>query len=198
MLLHIQLIACLCTSPHAGRTFTIQSDNRVSLALFPPGTGRRLICFLHSISLAADPLMHLSEQKTWVCLYSLYRHLVLVIKAFSLIKKHYDFTSSGHKSIQALWQELHWINTRKFLQAKGNQDEEKYGQESHMWGFPRGAVVNNLPANAGDAGDVGSIPGSERSPEVGNGNPLQYSCLENSMDRGAWWATFREVTKSQT
>ena len=64
MLLHIQLIACLCTSPHAGRTFTIQSDNRVSLALFPPGTGRRLICFLHSISLAADPLMHLSEQKT--------------------------------------------------------------------------------------------------------------------------------------
>ena len=67
-----------------------------------------------------------------------------------------------------------------------------------MWGFPRGAVVNNLPANAGDAGDVGSIPGSERSPEVGNGNPLQYSCLENSMDRGAWWATLREVTKSQT
>ena len=67
-----------------------------------------------------------------------------------------------------------------------------------MWGFPCGAVVNNLPANAGDAGDVGSIPGSERSPEVGNGNPLQYSCLENSMDRGAWWATLREVTKSQT
>ena len=67
-----------------------------------------------------------------------------------------------------------------------------------MWGFPGGAVVKNLPANAGDSGDVGSTPGSERSPGVGNGNPLQDSCLENSMDRGAWWATLCEVTKSQT
>ena len=50
-------------------------------------------------------------------------------------------------------------------------------------------MVKNLPANAGDAGDVGSIPGSRRSPGVGNGNPLQYSCLGNPMDRGAWWAT---------
>ena len=53
-------------------------------------------------------------------------------------------------------------------------------------------------ANAGDARDVGSIPGLERSPREGHGNPLQYSCLENPMDRGAWWATAREVTKSQT
>ena len=50
-------------------------------------------------------------------------------------------------------------------------------------------LVNNLPANAGDAREVGSIPGSGRSPGVGNGNLLQYSCLENSMDREAWWAT---------
>ena len=46
--------------------------------------------------------------------------------------------------------------------------------------------------------DLGSIPGSGRSPEEGNGNPLQYSCLEGSMDRGAWWATVREVTKNLT
>ena len=46
--------------------------------------------------------------------------------------------------------------------------------------------------------DVGSIPGSGRSPEEGHGNPLQYSCLENPMDRGAWWATVHSVTKSQT
>ena len=51
-------------------------------------------------------------------------------------------------------------------------------------GFPGGSVVKNPPANAGDARDAGSIPGSERSPGVGNGNPLQYSCLENPMDRG--------------
>ena len=50
-------------------------------------------------------------------------------------------------------------------------------------------VVKNLPANAGGAGDAGSIPESGRSPGGGNGNPLQYSCLENPMDRGAWWAT---------
>ena len=47
-------------------------------------------------------------------------------------------------------------------------------------------VVKNLPASAGDGRNVGLIPGSGRSPGVGNGNPLQYSCLENSMDRGAW------------
>ena len=58
-------------------------------------------------------------------------------------------------------------------------------------------VVNKQPANAGDVTHVGSIPGSGRSPGVGNGNPLQYSWLENSIDRGAWWATVHRVTKSQ-
>ena len=57
--------------------------------------------------------------------------------------------------------------------------------------------VKNPPANAGDTGDMGLIPGSGRSPGRGNGNPLQYSCLENSMNRGAWWATVHGVTKSQ-
>ena len=55
--------------------------------------------------------------------------------------------------------------------------------------FPDGTVVKNLPANAGDARDTGLMLKSGRSPEGGNGNPLQYSCLENYMDRGAWWAT---------
>ena len=59
-------------------------------------------------------------------------------------------------------------------------------------------MVENLPANAGDAGDMGSVPGSGRSPAVGNGNPFQYSCLENPMDRGAWWATVHGLAKSQT
>ena len=53
-------------------------------------------------------------------------------------------------------------------------------------GFPSDSGIKNPPANAGDAGDMGLTPGSGRSPGVGNGNPLQYSCLENSMDRGAW------------
>ena len=53
-------------------------------------------------------------------------------------------------------------------------------------GFPSDSGVKNPPASAGDAGDMGSIPGSGRSPGGGNGNPLQYFCLENSMDREAW------------
>ena len=52
--------------------------------------------------------------------------------------------------------------------------------------FPGSEVVKNLPVNAGDARDMGSILGSGRSPGVGNGDPLQYSCPENSTDRGAW------------
>ena len=59
-------------------------------------------------------------------------------------------------------------------------------------------VVKNLSANAGDARDAGSFPGSGRFSGVGNGNPFQYSCLENSTDRGAWQATFNGVAKSQS
>ena len=57
-------------------------------------------------------------------------------------------------------------------------------------------MVKYLSANAGDVRDVGSIPGMGRYPRVGNGNPLQYSCQENSMDRGAWQATVHGITKS--
>ena len=59
-------------------------------------------------------------------------------------------------------------------------------------------VLKNPPANAGNKRDKGSILGSGRSPEGGHGNPLQYSCLENPMNRGAWWVTVHGVPKSQT
>ena len=62
-------------------------------------------------------------------------------------------------------------------------------------GFPGGSVVKNLLANARD---VGLIPALGRSPGKRNGTPLQYCCLENPMDRGAWWATVHGVTKSHT
>ena len=61
--------------------------------------------------------------------------------------------------------------------------------------FPGGSRIKNSPANAGD---MDSITQSRRSPGGGHGNPLQYSCLENPMDRGAWWATVHGVSKSQT
>ena len=64
--------------------------------------------------------------------------------------------------------------------------------------FPGGAVVKNSPAKAGDTRDVGSILGSGRCPGEINDNPLQYSCLENPMNRGAWQATVHGVTKNWT
>ena len=68
------------------------------------------------------------------------------------------------------------------------------------WGSPTpvAQLVKNPPASAGDTRDAGSIPGSGRSPGEGNSNPLLSSCLENSMDRGAWWATIHGVAKSRT
>ena len=74
---------------------------------------------------------------------------------------------------------IEWINTKVLLYSTS---------------FPFGTVVKYPLASAGDIGDIGSIPGSGRSPGGGNGNALQYSCLENPKDRGAWWAT---VHKSQ-
>ena len=65
-------------------------------------------------------------------------------------------------------------------------------------GFTGGSVVKNLPVKAGNRRVMGSIPGSGRSHGGGNGNPLQYSCLENPISRGARWATVRGVAKSQT
>ena len=63
-------------------------------------------------------------------------------------------------------------------------------------GFPGGAVGKYLLANAGDAGDKGLIPGLGRSSDGGYDNPLQYSCLENPLDRGSWWATAPGVSKN--
>ena len=67
-----------------------------------------------------------------------------------------------------------------------------------MLGFPGGVRVKNLIANVRDIRDVGSIPGSGKSPGRGNSNPPQYSCLENPMDGGAWRAMVHRVAKSQT
>ena len=65
------------------------------------------------------------------------------------------------------------------------------------WGFPGGSVVKNLPANAGDTGDIDLIPDLGRSPGGGKGHLRQYSCLENPLDRGIWQATVHGVAKSR-
>ena len=97
-----------------------------------------------------------------------------------------------------------WLNTEPNLtvrdqklcpQLPGKPDTCKGLAIAKMGGFPGGSEVK---ASACNAGDLGSIPGSGRSPGEGNGNPLQYSCPKNPMDGGAWWATVQGVTNSRT
>ena len=113
------------------------------------------------------------------------------------------------------WQ--HWLDGRESEWTPGDGDgqggltccdswgrkesdttEQLNWTECHGGASQMALVVKNLPANAGDTRDVGSVLRSGKSPGGGNGNPLQYSCLENSMDRGAWWATAHGVAKSRT
>ena len=74
----------------------------------------------------------------------------------------------------------------------------EYSSLCYTVGFPGDAVVKNPPANAEDTRDSGSIPGSGKSSRVENGSPLQYSCLENSIDRESWWVIVQGVANSWT
>ena len=85
---------------------------------------------------------------------------------------------------------MHWVI---LMACVGNFDNLP-----ETWALQVGLVVKNPPVYAGDARDTGLVPGLGRSPGQGNGNSLQYSCLGNSMDRGAWGATVHETTMSQT
>ena len=85
-----------------------------------------------------------------------------------------------------------------FLAERGRAENSSMSPVSQLPSAQYNSVVQNPPVNAGDAGDTCSIPGSGRSPGGGNGNPLQYSCLKNPMNRGAWRATVHGVVKSWT
>ena len=91
--------------------------------------------------------------------------------------------SIGSQRLGHNWNNLALMTSIDFM--------EIYPHINTNTGFPGGGEVKNLPVNAGDVGDVGSIPGLGRFPRGGNGSPLQYSCLENPMDRGAWRAVVR-------
>ena len=103
------------------------------------------------------------------------------------------------------WQRMkrriaYWHNGHEFELTLGDSGEQRslvgYSPWGHTkWGSPAGSDSKESACNAGD---LTSIPGSRRSPGEGNGDSLQYSCLENYMDRGAWWATVHGVAKSGT
>ena len=107
---------------------------------------------------------------------------------------------------QTLWRKMRtqkniWVFLRWWEHMNPHQRRHWFGCSSWRSGLPSGVVVKkkkNPPANVGDVRYPGSIPGSGRSLGEGNGNLLQYSCLGNPMDRGAWWATVHWVTESQT
>ena len=93
---------------------------------------------------------------------------------------------------------LPWAEEPARLQSVGLHRVRHTVATWHSEGFPSGSVVKDLPANAGEIGEAGSVPGWGRSHGGGNGNPLHYSCLENPVDRGAWRAAVPGVTESDT
>ena len=125
------------------------------------------------------------------------------------------YSPCGHKEL-GMTEHAHMLsdhkfkstNLRKRAQAIKNPTEKQYifqninilsvRNKENPGTCQVALVVKNPPANAGDVRDLGSIPGSGRPPGEGHGNPLQYSCLENPMDREAWQGTVHGVTKSQT
>ena len=90
---------------------------------------------------------------------------------------------------------LHYMRLESLPLNLGCENPYLFVQQIFIERFPGGSVVKNPPANTEDIEDSGLIPGLGRCPRVGNGNPLQCSCLENFMDRGACWTTIHGVTK---
>ena len=116
-----------------------------------------------------------------------------LIQIFTVYGKHKVYEIQTSVSISSNFGELNKLGT-KF-------GETLFSEYFRFWNYRWGIVpcmVMNLPGNAGKEGCVGSIPGSGRSPGGGNGNPLQYSCLDNPIIRGSWQATIHGVTKSRT
>ena len=98
-----------------------------------------------------------------------------------------------YKNTENIWNKAEELRTFKGLRFKWTLDSEAIYSKSQVV-----IVVKNTPVHAGGIRDAGSIPGSGRSPGGGRGNPLQYSCLENPMDRGAWQATVHSVAQGRT
>ena len=138
------------------------------------------------------PCMHLSKQRfRWLQFED--NLLQLLMAASAAVHAGMGFHSHECKS-RSLIDQLKAHQPFEVAKRRSPGEARGIGDKSHIQrGFPGGAVVKNTPTNVGDARDTGSISGSGRSPGEGNGNPLQYSCLGNPMNRGACWATVHGV-----
>ena len=124
------------------------------------------------------------------------------LQADSLLSEPQEKTSlllSPDLNIKQAFERCHQLLDWRFCTPTCPQ--ASYNNSYHFqkaWASQVALAVKNLPAKAGDRRDTGSTPSLGRYPEEGHGNPLQHSCLENAMDREAWWATVYRVTKNQT
>ena len=128
------------------------------------------------------------NRKTGLQLRLAFSCCVTLCQLFNLSFPRASLVAQRLKRLPTMWET--WVR------SLGQEDWRRKWQPTPVFlGFPGGSEVKE---SAHNAGDLGSIPGSGRSPGEGNSNPLQYSCLENPMDEGAWWATVHRVAKSQT
>ena len=125
------------------------------------------------------------------------RHDWSDLAAAAAFNKKVSKFSIGPQHMKVTWILFNWQVTGTIINLFEGLKWVSPSNRLSFIGFPHGSVVKNPLANAGEAEDSGSIPGSGKSTGGGNGNPLQYSCLGNPMDRGAWWAAVHGVTKSQ-
>ena len=147
-----------------------------------------LILSLVSPDVSASRPWYTRQQMLWGCHPQRRRPLQLEIQPTMLQRSRHD-VATEQQPIQSDCSRV-WSPVCKFSKSKTNS-----GKMYLAPGFPGGSEVK---ASACNAVDLGPIPGSGRSPGEGNGNPFQYSCLENPMDGGAWWATVHSVAKSRT
>ena len=123
-----------------------------------------------------------------ICIKASPTHMILSMVGSNFDIATYFFLIEGNQKDNNLAQQyIHTLSGKK-------KDQDFLNPNHKVWSFPGGSVINP-PDNEGDAA---SIPGSGRSPGEGYGNPLQYYCLENSMNRGAWWAKVHGVTKESS
>ena len=111
------------------------------------------------------------------------------LRTFAFVSSLCPDSSSPNQGLPRTSSFLFWFQPKSQLLRESFLTKANESSLVLYWlGFPCGSVVKNLPANAGEAGDTGSIPGLEKCPGEGNGNSLQYSCLGNPIDKGAWLA----------